>query len=316
MWVGSRTPYGTRLYVGMKYEYESSLEVRSTMLIEAFFDPQTFTLTYVVYDGASKDAVVIDPVLDYDPLAVRVSTESVDDVLAFVNAKALEVGAVLETHAHADHLSGAQVLKERLGVPVVIGKSITKVQHVFKDILNLGDRFATDGRQFDKLIADGEKLAVGTLTVEAIHTPGHTPACMTYRIGDALFTGDALFMPDYGTGRCDFPAGSAADLYDSVMQILYAYPDDTRVFVGHDYQPGGRAVACQTTIGASKRENIQLCGATDRATFIDFRTNRDAALEPPRLLFQSVQVNVNGGHLPEAEANGRRYLKLPIGLFD
>ncbi len=286
------------------------------MHTETFFDPNTWTLTYVVSDPETRDAVVIDPVLDFDPLRVSTSTASVDAVAAYVEREGLTLRWILETHAHADHLSGGQVLKQRFGAGVAIGEHIRTVQATFKQVFHLEPEFATDGSQFDRLLADGEVLEAGSLAVRVIHTPGHTPACVTYHIGDALFTGDALFMPDYGTGRCDFPAGSATDLYASVHDKLYALPDATRVFVGHDYQPGGRALRYETTIGLSKEANIQLKQSTSRDTFVAFRTQRDATLSPPKLLFQSVQVNVRAGHLPPREANDRAYLKLPIGLFD
>ncbi len=284
------------------------------MQIEAFFDPATWTLTYVVWDPDTKDAVVIDPVLDFDPLAVDVSTHSAERVVAFCREKDLKVHYILDTHAHADHLSAFQHLKEVLGAKIGIGAEIASVQEVFKGIFNFGDDFATDGSQWDVLVKDGEKLQAGSLTIEPIHTPGHTPACYTYRIGDALFVGDALFMPDQGTGRCDFPGGSAETLYDSV-QRLYAFPDETRVFVGHDYQPGGRELAYETTIGASKRENVHLKAGMTKEEFVAFRSARDATLKPPRLIFQSLQVNANAGKLPTPESNGIRYLRMPMGIF-
>ena len=280
------------------------------MQIQAFFDPDTFTLTYAVFDPATGDAVVIDPVLDYDAPASRTSTRSVERVAAFLRVRELRLHCVLETHAHADHLSGSQWLKQHFGARVVIGERIREIQDTFRDLLDL-PLLATDGRQFDHLLADGEVLAAGTLAIETIATPGHTPACVTYRIGDALFTGDALFLHDYGTGRCDFPRGSAEALYDSI-QRLYALPDATRVFPGHDYQPGGRAVAWETTIGRSKRENPQLRATTTRAEFVALRTGRDRTLAPPRLLYPSVQINIDAGRLPPPHANGRRYLTTPI----
>jgi glyoxylase-like metal-dependent hydrolase (beta-lactamase superfamily II)/rhodanese-related sulfurtransferase len=280
------------------------------MQVQAFFDPDTFTLTYVVFDPESRDALIIDPVLDYDVLASRTSTRSLEPVLELVRARALHVHYVLETHAHADHLSGSQWLRRQLGAKVAIGERIREIQEVFQDALDL-PFLATDGSQFDRLLRDGEVLAAGTLQVETIATPGHTPACVTYRIGDALFTGDALFMHDYGTGRCDFPRGSAEALYDSI-QRLYALPDETRVFPGHDYQPAGRAVAWETTIGRSRRENPQLRGDTSKAEFVAMRTARDRTLQQPRLLYPSVQINIDAGHLPPAHANGRRYLTIPI----
>jgi glyoxylase-like metal-dependent hydrolase (beta-lactamase superfamily II) len=283
--------------------------------IRPFFDPQTSTLTYLVWDPQTKDAVVIDPVLDYDPLASQTSTKSADELSAAIHELGLHLRWVLETHAHADHLSASQLLAKRFEVPVAIGRRITEVQQTFKHIFDLGDDFATDGSQFDKLLDDGEVLEAGSLRIEAIATPGHTPACLSYKIEDAVFTGDALFMHDYGTGRCDFPRGSAADLYDSVHERLYALPDETRVFVGHDYQPGGREVRCETTIGQSKAHNPQLRAETSRQEFIEFRQERDAKLAPPRLIFQSVQVNADAGHIPKAHGNGIRYLRLPLNLF-
>jgi glyoxylase-like metal-dependent hydrolase (beta-lactamase superfamily II) len=283
-----------------------------TIEIHPLFDARTWTLTYIVWDPATRDAVVIDPVLDFDPASGRTWLESVDAVTAFVAARGLKVHWVLETHAHADHLSGAQPLKERLGAGVAIGAQITAVQQVFKGVFNLGDWFVPDGRQFDKLLADGEALGAGSLTIRALHTPGHTPACMSFLIGDAVFTGDALFMPDYGVGRCDFPAGDAAALYRSVHDRLYALPDATRVFVGHDYQPGGREPAWETTIGASKAHNPHIQADTEAEAFVAFRKARDATLAAPKLLFPSVQVNIDAGRLPPADDNGKRYLRLPV----
>ena len=284
------------------------------MRIHSLFDPATFTLTYVVFDPDSRDAVVIDPVLDFDPLASQTSLQSVEQVSAFLDGQQLKLRYILETHAHADHLTGAQYLKRRFGAGVVIGERITEVQATFKQVFDLPATFATDGRQFDRLLADGQGLQAGTLNIAAIATPGHTPACLTYQIGDALFTGDALFIEDYGTGRCDFPRGSAAELYESVHDKLYQKPDDLRVFVGHDYQPGGRPLRCETTIGASKQHNVQLRADTTREQFVAFRTARDKTLSPPRLLYPSVQVNVDAGRLPSASANGIRYLHIPVNL--
>ncbi|MBX3248281.1 MAG: MBL fold metallo-hydrolase [Myxococcales bacterium] len=284
------------------------------MQIRAFYDEPTYTLTYVVWDEATKDAIVIDPVLDYDPLASQTSTKSLRELETFVIEEGLKVHWVLETHAHADHLSGSQYLKAKLGAGVVIGEHIQIVQKTFKGIFDLLEQFPTDGSQFEHLVQDGETLKAGSLDIEVIATPGHTPACVTYKIEDALFTGDALFMDDYGTGRCDFPAGSASDLYDSI-QKLYAFPDATRVFVGHDYQPGGREVKWETTIGKSKANNPQLKGSTKKDEFVKMREARDATLAPPRLIFQSVQVNVDAGRLPDPHGNGKRYLALPLNLF-
>ena len=284
------------------------------MKIEALYHEPTYTLTYVVWDEKTRDAVIIDPVLDYDPIGSQTSVDALTELDAFIATRELRVRAILETHAHADHLSGAQYLKRKYDAPLVIGEKITVVQETFKTIFDLPDDFATDGSQFDSLVRDGETVSFGSIPVEVIATPGHTPACVTYKIGDALFTGDALFMDDYGTGRCDFPKGSATDLYQSV-QKLYALPDETRVFVGHDYQPGGRELRWETTIGKSKANNPQLKGDTPEEAFVTMREERDATLKAPRLLFQSVQVNVDAGRLPGESGTGIRYLKLPLNLF-
>lgn len=286
------------------------------MDIKTFYDERTYTLTFVVFDAASKDAVVIDPVLDYNPVGSKIWTESVDEVITFLQDNDLQLKMILETHAHADHLSGSQRLKETYpGAVLAIGAKIKVVQETFKTVFDLPEEFPTDGRQFDRLLEDNEEVEVGTIKFRTIYTPGHTPACATYQFGDAIFTGDALFMPDQGTGRCDFPAGSAEDLYDSIVNRLYTLPDSTRVFVGHDYQPGGRELAYESTIGASKAENVQLPANRSKDEFIKFRNERDATLEAPKLLFQSVQVNVDAGKLPEPHDNKMRYLKIPINVF-
>jgi glyoxylase-like metal-dependent hydrolase (beta-lactamase superfamily II) len=282
------------------------------MEIEPFFDPATSTLTYVVFDPDHGDALVIDPVLDYDPLASRIATDSVARVARFLEERRLRLHFALETHAHADHLSGSQWLRDRFGARVAIGARIREVQAVFKNVLDLPATFRADGGQFDRLLDDGETLEAGALRVVALATPGHTPACMSYLIGDAVFTGDALFIEDQGTGRCDFPRGSADDLYRSVHERLYALPDATRVFVGHDYQPAGRPLRWQTTIGAEKSGNVQLRATTTRDEYVRFRVARDATLAAPRLLYPSVQVNVDAGRLPAPHANGRRYLAIPV----
>lgn len=284
------------------------------MHVEPFFDPATFTLTYVVHDEATGDAVVIDPVLEYDLLGSKTSTESVECVARYVRSKNLRLHHVLETHAHADHLSGSQYLRRRFEAEVVIGARITDVQQTFKGVFDLPDAFAVDGSQFDRLLDDGDVLHAGSLRIEAIATPGHTPACLSYRIDDAVFTGDALFLEDYGTGRCDFPRGDAEALYHSVHDKLYALPDETRVFVGHDYQPGGRPVRWETTIGRQKAENVQLRADTSKEAFVSFRKARDATLSPPKLLYPSVQVNIDAGRLPRPHANGTRYLQIPLDL--
>lgn len=284
------------------------------MKIETFFDPATFTLTYVVFDPDSRDAVVIDPVLDYDPLASATSTRSVAAVEAFLVKHRLRLHYVLETHAHADHLSASRYLARRFDAKVAIGAKITEVQSVFKDVFDLGAAFPTDGSQFDRLLEDGERVTAGTLAIDVLATPGHTPACVSYLVEDAVFTGDALFIEDYGTGRCDFPRGSADALFTSVHERLYGLPDATRVFVGHDYQPNGRAMRAETTIGRSKESNVQLRASTSRDEFVKMRNARDATLAAPRLLYPSVQVNVDGGRLPKPHANGKRYLTIPLDL--
>lgn len=280
------------------------------MQIQAFFDPDTSTLTYLVFDAASRDAVVIDPVLDYDAQTSQTSNRSIQRVADAVRERELRLHYVLETHAHADHLSGSQWLKQHLGAQIAIGERIREVQATFRDALDL-PWLAPDGSQFDRLLRDGETVTAGTLAIEVIATPGHTPACVSYQVGDALFTGDALFMPDYGTGRCDFPRGSAEALYDSIMR-LYSLPDETRVFPGHDYQPGGRALAWETTIGRSKRDNLHVRATTSKTEFVALRTARDHRLAPPRLLYPSIQVNIDAGRLPPPHGNGRRYLVTPI----
>ncbi|MFO0660307.1 MAG: MBL fold metallo-hydrolase [Polyangiaceae bacterium] len=285
-----------------------------THKIETFYDPATYTLTFVVFDPNTRDAVVIDPVLDYDPLGSQTSTTSADKVIDFVKRNELKLHWVLETHAHADHLSSSQYLKNRLGAKVAIGEAIRDVQAVFKQVFDLPSSFKTDGSQFDKLLKDQETLEAGSLKVEIIATPGHTPACVTFKVDDAIFTGDALFMDDYGTGRCDFPKGSSQALFNSIHEKLYKLPDATRVFVGHDYQPNGRPLAYETTIGSAKKANIQLREDTSAEQFVAMRDGRDKTLQAPRLLFQSVQVNIDAGRLPETHENGIRYLRTPLNL--
>ncbi len=223
---------------------------------------------------------------------------------------------ILETHAHADHLSGARLVKKRFpDAPIAIGRRITEVQRIFKAVFALPPGFAVDGSQFDRLLDDDERVAAGSLAFRVLYTPGHTPACASYLFGDALFTGDALFMPDMGTGRCDFPGGSASDLYDSIVGRIYGLPEATRVLVGHDYQPGGREVAWETTVGEQKRANVQLPAGRSREDFVAFRSERDKILAAPRLLFQSVQVNIDAGSMPDADSSNRRFLKIPINAF-
>lgn len=284
------------------------------MNIKHFFDPDTFTLTYLVTDPKTQDTVIIDPVLDYDPASGAVSDNSLKEVLAYIKEKGLHVRAILETHAHADHLSSSQILKQLFPDAILgIGEKITAVQDFFKGLYNI-DYLKVDGSQFDKLFKDFETTRFGSLTMTAIPTPGHTPACMSYKFDDAVFTGDALFMPDYGTGRCDFPKGSARELYQSISKNLYTLPDETRVFVGHDYSPDGREMKYETTIGESKKANIQLTAKTAEADFVAFREARDKTLKAPRLLFPSIQVNADAGHLPPKESNEKSYLKIPLSV--
>ena len=289
---------------------------RHMINVEAFYDSRTSTLTYCVFDQQSKDAVVIDPVLDYDPASSTIWTESVDRVIGFLSGHELSLRLVLETHAHADHLSGAQEIKRRIrNVAVAVGESITFVQQTFKLVFGMSEEFSTDGSQFDRLLKDGERIKTGTLEFEVLFTPGHTPACVCYLFDGLVFTGDALFMPDSGTGRCDFPMGDSETLFDSISSQLYSLPDATRVFVGHDYQPDGRAVAYETTIGDEKQSNIHLTRDTKVEDFVRFRRNRDKKLSPPALLFQSVQVNIDAGAMPTPESDQKRFLKIPVNIF-
>ena len=279
--------------------------------VHARHHADTGTWTYVVSDPATRVAAIIDPVLDYDAKGARTGTREAEAVLMYCTAESLRVDWILETHAHADHLSAAAWLKSRLGAPVGIGAGIRAVQAAFKPIYGLPEDFPTDGSQFDRLFADGERLPLGALEIEVIATPGHTSDSLSYRIGDAVFIGDSLFLPDAGSARCDFPGGDAGVLYDSV-QRLYALPDATRVFVCHDYGPGGRAVQSQTTVGAQKAGNIHARAGVSRDEFIAMRRARDATLALPALILPAVQVNIRAGALPPADADGRRYLRLPI----
>jgi glyoxylase-like metal-dependent hydrolase (beta-lactamase superfamily II) len=279
------------------------------MHVEAFFDEATSTLTYVVHDG--RAAIVIDPVRDYDPRSGRTSWTSAEKVGSYLVAKGLELRWVIDTHVHADHMTGLPWFKERFGACSVTGVGVGEIQRTFRDFYHLPPDFPVDGRQFDVLLDEGNKLAFGSLEVEALHTPGHTPAHMAWRVGDAVFVGDTLFMPDYGTARCDFPGGSASQLYDSI-QRLYRMPDATRLFVCHDYQPGGRPLAFETTVGEQKRSNVQLGARTTREEYVALRERRDAELAAPVLILPSLQVNIRAGELPEPEADGHAYLKIPL----
>ena len=285
------------------------------MQVQAFFDEgRTFTVTYVLYDEQSKDAVVIDPVLDLDTTPWRTFTESIEKVASFVAQHGLKVRWVLDTHVHADHLSGAHALKDRFDAKAAIGSNISVVQEIFKGAFNLAKDFPTDGRQFDRLLNDGDIIEAGSLRIEVLHTPGHTPACTSYKIQDAVFVGDVLFIPDVGVARCDFPRGSAKDLYHSVTQRLYTLPDHTRIYVGHDY-PQGRTFRCETTIGESKQHNVDLPAGISEDDFVTNISGRDKKLSAPRLLFPSLQVNINAGVLPAAENNDVSYLKIPLNFL-
>ncbi|MFO1407614.1 MAG: MBL fold metallo-hydrolase [Steroidobacteraceae bacterium] len=282
--------------------------------VTPFHHPPTGSWTYVAADPATKAAVIVDPVLDYDGRAARTATRSAEAVAAHCEERGLRVRWILETHAHADHLSAAQYLKGRLGAQVAIGEGIRSVQATFKKVFGLGDEFVPDGRQFDRLLADGETLEFGGSTVRVIAVPGHTNDSVAYLVDDALFVGDTVFMPDSGSARCDFPGGDARALYRSV-QRLYALPAETRVFVCHDYGQGGRAPLCETTIAEQKASNTHLRDGVGEDAYVEMRTTRDASLDVPILLIPSVQVNIRGGRLPPPEADGTSYLRVPLNLF-
>ena len=283
--------------------------------IKTFFDGPTFTATHVVFDPQTRRAAIIDSVLDFDQASGRTHTGSAEAVVAFVRSEGLTVDWILETHAHADHLSAAPFLRDQLGGAVVIGAAITTVQDTFAAVFNEPDSFARDGSQFDQLMHDGQRFQLGEIPAIALHVPGHTPACLAFVIGDAVFVGDTLFMPDYGTARCDFPGGDARTLYRSIRRLM-ALPDETRVFLCHDYQaPGRNTYVWETTIGAERRENIQVHDGIGEDEFVAMREARDATLAMPRLILPSVQVNIRAGHFPEPEANGVSYLKLPLNLL-
>ena len=283
--------------------------------VEAFFDPATFTYSYVVSDASTQHCAIIDSVLDYDPASGRTSHSSADRLIDYVKAHKLQVDWLLETHVHADHLSAAPYLQRELGGQLAIGEHITTVQNTFGKLFNAGSEFATDGRQFDHLFKDGDTFAIGSLQARALHTPGHTPACMTYLIGDAGFVGDTLFMPDYGTARCDFPGGDARTLFQSIRK-LFALPDDTRLFMCHDYKaPGRDDFRYQTTVAEQRSLNVHVHEGISEADFVAMRSARDATLGMPQLILPSVQVNMRAGQLPPAEDNGTRYLKIPLDVL-
>lgn len=282
--------------------------------VKAFFDPATWTVSYVVFDAPGGHCALVDSVLDYDPKSGRTRTDSADQLIAFVREQNLTVDWILETHAHADHLSAAPYLRKHLGGKIAIGGKITQVQNVFKGIFHLEPEFATNGSQFDHLFEDGDTFAIGALQAQALSVPGHTPACMAYQVGDAVFVGDTLFMPDVGTARCDFPGGNAHTLYQSVRKLL-SLPAETRLFMCHDYPPEGREAQWECTVADQRARNIHVHDGVSEAAFVAMRTKRDAGLAMPVLILPSVQVNIRAGELPPPEANGVSYLKIPLNAL-
>lgn len=280
--------------------------------VKAFFDEGTNTVSYVVREPDGRTCAIVDSVLDYDQAAGRTNTQSADEIIAWIKSEGLQVAWILESHVHADHLSAAPYLQEHLGGKIGIGANITVVQDTFGKVFNEGTEFERDGSQFDALFKDGDSFHIGQMRADVMHTPGHTPACLTYVIGDAAFVGDTLFMPDFGTARCDFPGGSAEDLYASIQKIL-TLPDETRIFVGHDYKaPGRYEFAWETTVGEQKALNVHIGEGRPMEEFVAMREKRDATLGMPRLILPSLQTNMRAGHFPEPEDNGQRYFKVPI----
>lgn len=282
--------------------------------VHGLFDPATWTVTYVVHSGPGSACAIVDSVLDYDPKSGRTRHASADRVIDYVHAQQLQVAWILETHAHADHLSAAPYLKAKLGGKIAIGRDITQVQQVFKGVFNLEPEFKLDGSQFDHLFGEGDSLEVGPLQGEVIAVPGHTPACVAYRFGDAVFVGDTLFMPDVGTARCDFPGGNAKTLYASIRKLL-SLPPETRLFLCHDYPPNGRPVCFETTVAAQRAANIHVHDGVSETDFVELRTRRDATLDMPVLILPAVQVNIRAGKFPPADENGVRYLKIPLNAL-
>jgi len=286
----------------------------SSPIVHGIFDPATWTMTYVVYEQEGGACAIIDSVLDYDPKSGRTSTQSADQVVDFVQEKKLQVQWILETHAHADHVTAAPYLKAQLGGQTGIGDHITSVQQVFKGIFNLEESFQTDGSQFDRLLDADETFAIGNLTARVLYVPGHTPACVAYQIGDAVFVGDTLFMPDVGSARCDFPGGCAKTLYASARKIL-SLPDHTRLFMCHDYPPNDRAVRFETSVAEQRAHNIHLHDGISETEFVRMRTERDATLAMPVLILPAVQVNIRAGEFPPKDSNGVSYLKIPLNAL-
>lgn len=282
--------------------------------VQAFFDDATWTVSYVVFDQPGGNCALVDSVLDYDPKSGRTRTQSADRLIQFVQEQHLNVQWILETHAHADHLSAAQYLRKQLGGKIAIGAAITQVQNVFKGVFNMEPAFHTDGSQFDYLLQDDEVFAIGKLEAKALAVPGHTPACMAYQVGDVVFVGDTLFMPDVGTARCDFPGGNAHTLYQSVRKLL-SLPPATRLFMCHDYPPEGRTAAWESTVAEQSARNIHIHDGVSEDEFVALRTQRDATLEMPVLILPAVQINIRAGEMPPAEANGVSYLKIPLNAL-
>ena len=285
-----------------------------TPQVKGFFDQNTCTISYVIWDEGKRECAIIDPVLDYDIASGRTATDSADLLVNFIKQQSLTVIWILETHIHADHLSSAPYLKGLLGGKVSIGCQVTQVQAIFGDIFDAGETFSTDGRQFDHLFQDGESFQIGDIECRVLLTPGHTPACATYICGNAVFVGDTLFMPDYGTARCDFPGGDAAELYHSIQKIL-ALPAETRLFMCHDYAPNGRPIAWETTVTEQKSANIHIADSVSEADFVSTREGRDKGLSMPKLIIPSVQINMRAGHPPEPADNGKVYLKVPFNTL-
>lgn len=287
------------------------METDHNPTVKTFFDAPTWTFTHVVYEKSGSHCAIIDSVLNYDPKSGRTSTQSADEVIAFIKEQKLIVDWILETHAHADHLTAAPYIQKHLGGKLAIGKHIQDVQKVFKSIFHLEDTFRSDGSQFDYLIEEDEELLLGNLKIKSLFVPGHTPACMAYVIGDAIFVGDTMFMPDVGTARCDFPGGNANVLYQSVKRIL-SFPNETRLYMCHDYPPNEREVAYMTTVGDERKHNIHIHDGVSEQDFVAMRTARDTTLEMPVLILPAVQINIRAGELPPKETNGVSYLKIPI----
>lgn len=284
------------------------------LLVKGFFEPRTFSIQYVVADPETKKCAIIDPVLDFDEKSGVTATKSADELLAYVAAQGFEVEWILDTHPHADHFSAAPYLKVKTGAPTAIGEKVVEVQKLWMDIYNWPD-FKVDGSQWDRLFAAGDTFSVGNIPARVLFSPGHTLASITYVIGDAAFVHDTLFMPDSGTARCDFPGGSAKRLYKSIMEIL-SLPDETRVFTGHDYQPGGREPLWESTVAEQRATNTHMSKCATEAEFVAVREERDKTLAMPKLILHALQVNMNGGRLPEPEANGKRYLKFPLDALE